>query len=106
MLGKLFEKIISERLQVHSISTNFVHPNQLRGLKQWSITDTGLYLIHFIHTEWVKDLYTSTLAFDIIQFFPSLNHTLLPMILNKVSFDSRIFSFFSKHLINKRTQYI
>jgi len=34
MLGKLFEKIISERLQVHSISTNFVYPNQLRGLKQ------------------------------------------------------------------------
>ena len=49
ILGKLIEKVISKRLQVHSISSNFVHLNQLGGLKQYSTTDTGLYLIHFIY---------------------------------------------------------
>ena len=106
MLGKCIKKIISERLQVQSISSNFVHPNQLGGLKQQSTTDTGLYLIHLICTRWVKGLYTSTLVFDIAQFFPSLNYILLPMILNKAGFDSRISSFFSNYLINRKTQYI
>jgi len=33
-LGKLIEKIISERLQFQVVSKNFIHPNQLEGLKQ------------------------------------------------------------------------
>ena len=49
-LEKLIKKIISERLQVQSIFSNFVHPNQLGGLKQRSTTDTGLYLIYLICT--------------------------------------------------------
>jgi len=32
-LGKLIEKIISERLQKQSIVSNFIYPNQLGGLK-------------------------------------------------------------------------
>jgi len=47
---KLIEKVIGERLQVQYISSNFIHPNQLGGLKQWSTTDTGLFLIHLICT--------------------------------------------------------
>jgi len=88
------------------ISFNFVHPNQLGGLKQQSTTDTGLYLTYLICIGWVKGLYTSTLVFDIAQFFSLLNHILLPMILNKVGFDLRISSFFSNYLINRKTQYI
>jgi len=34
ILGKLIKKIISERLQVQSICSNFAHSNQLGGLKQ------------------------------------------------------------------------
>jgi len=45
----------------------------------------------------------STLAFDITQFFPSLNYQLLSMILNKAGFDSQISSFFSDYLINRQT---
>ena len=32
--SKLIEKIIRERLQFQAISNNFIHPNQLRELKQ------------------------------------------------------------------------
>jgi len=48
MLGKLIEKVISERLQVQSISFNFVHPNQLGGLKHHSTTNVDVYLTYLI----------------------------------------------------------
>ena len=44
--------------------------------------------------------------FDIAQFFSSLNHKLLLLILNKAKFNIRISHFFSNYLINKQTQYI
>ena len=33
MLGKFIKKVIGERLQFHTISNNFIHPYQFRGLK-------------------------------------------------------------------------
>jgi len=65
MLGKFIEKVIGERLQFQAISNNFIHPNQLGGLKQQSTTDVGVFLIHFICSGWVKTLQTSILMFDI-----------------------------------------
>ena len=48
---------------------------------------------------------TSLLAFDIAQFFPSLNHYLLPLILRKVKFDPKVEKFFSNYLISRKTRY-
>jgi len=48
---------------------------------------------------------TSTLAFDITQFFPSLNHCLLPLILRKAGFDPKVDCFFSNYLIGRKTWY-
>ena len=48
---------------------------------------------------------TSFLAFDIAQFFPSLNHHLLALILGKAGFDLRVVNFFLNYLINRRTKY-
>ena len=44
-IRKLFEKMIGEHLQFHIISNNFIHPSQLRSLKQRSTIDVGLYLL-------------------------------------------------------------
>ena len=82
-LGKLIEKVIRERLQFQAISNNFIHQSQLGGFKFKFTTDTGTALTHFICTEWIKNLSTSILAFNIAQFFPSLNHHLLSYILDK-----------------------
>ena len=73
MLGKLIEKVIKERMQFYFISNNFIHLNQFRELKQYSITDVNVFLTHLIHLGWIKNSQISTLAFDIAQFFPSLN---------------------------------
>ena len=51
------------------------------------------------------NLLTSTLAFNISQFFSSLNHHLLTLILGKAKFDSRVVKFFLNYLIGRKTQY-
>ena len=73
-LGKLIEKVIAERIQFTVASNNFIHPSQLGGLKFKSTTDASVALTHIFCSGWVKDKTTSTLAFNISQFFPSLNH--------------------------------
>ena len=75
--GKLIEKVIAERLQLHIVKNDFIHSSQLGGLKFKSTTDTRIVLTHIIRSGWVKNKTTSILAFDIAQFFPSLYHCLL-----------------------------
>jgi len=72
--SKLIKKITGEMLQFQSIFNNFIHLYQLGGLKQCSTTSIGVVLTYFICICWVKNLTTSTLAFNIAQFFLSLNH--------------------------------
>ena len=62
---KLIKKVIGNRLQFHVLSNSFIYQSQLEGLKSKSTPDAGLVLTHFIHMEWVKNLTTSTLVFDI-----------------------------------------
>jgi len=73
-LGKLIEKVIAERLQFIVTSNDFIHPSQLGSLKFKSTTDAGVALTHIVQSGCVKGKTTSTLAFDISQFFSSLNH--------------------------------
>ena len=79
-VGKLIKKVVGEHLQFNMASNNFIHPSQLSSLKFKSTIDVGVALTHIIQTGWVKNLSISTLAFKIAQFFPSLNHQLLSLI--------------------------
>ena len=71
ILGKLIEKVITERIQFTVVANNFIHPSQLDSLKFKSTADAGIALTHIVRSGWVKGKSTSTLAFDISQFFPS-----------------------------------
>ena len=104
-LGKLIKKVIADRLQFHIVKNDFIHSSQLGGLKFKSTSDVGVALTHVIHLEWVKNRTTSILAFDIAQFFPSLNHYLLTLSLEKVNFDPRVTSFFADFLVQRKTNY-
>ena len=55
---------------------------------------------------WSKGRTTSTLAFDISQFFPSLNHHFLILILEKAELCSKVTSFFANYLVQRSTNYI
>ena len=98
--------MISKCLQFYTIFNNFIHPSQLRDLKLRSTIDAGVALTHIIHSGWAKSLTTSILAFDIVQFFPSLNHQLLPLILDKVELDQKISMFFKNYLVGRKTKYL
>jgi len=49
---------------------------------------------------------TSILAFNISQFFPSLNHQLLFLILEKAGLDSKVSFFFKNYLVRRKTSYV
>ena len=105
-IGKLFKKIIGKHLQFHMISDNFIHHNQLGGLKQRFTADIEVALTHIICLEWVKNLVMSTLVFNIAQFFPFLNHQLLSLIPDKMGLDHKISIFFKNYLVGRKTTYL
>ena len=105
-LGKLIEKVIAERLQFIVASNNFVYPSQLRGLKSKSTADAGVILTHIVQSEWTKERNTSTLAFNIAQFFPSLNYRFLILVLEKADLNPKVLNFFASYLIQRSTKYL
>jgi hypothetical protein len=54
----------------------------------------------------MKGLKTSIVAFDIAQFFPSLNHSLLVDILKRQGFPGKVVKFFSSYLKDHSTQFL
>ena len=98
--------MIGERLQFFLISNNFIHSCQLGNLKYRSTSDIDVALTHFIRSEQVKNLITSILAFNIVQFFPLLNHQLLSLIMAKAGFDPKVFIFFKNYLVSRKTKYL
>ena len=105
-LGKLIEKVIAERIQFTVTSNNFIHSSQLDRLKFKSTTDAGIALTHIVRSGWSKGKTTSILVFDISQFFPSLNHQLLSLILEKAGLDPKVSSFFENYLVRRKMSYI
>jgi len=104
--GKLIEKAISNRLQFNTIANRFLDPNQLGGIRQRSTTDTSIYLTHLIHASWLKQCHMSVIAFDIVQFFPSLNHNFLSICLKKASLNTNIRNFFRSYHSGQSTLYL
>jgi len=68
--------------------------------------NTGIALTHIVRSGWAKGKTTSTLTFDISQFFPSLNYQLLTLILEKADLDPRVSTFFVNYLVKRKTNYI
>jgi len=94
-----------ERLQFIVIGNSFIHLSQLGGLKTKSTSDTGIALTHIVYSGWTKNKSTSVLAFDIVQFFPSLNHCLLTIILRKAELEPKVALFFADYLVKRKTNY-
>ena len=105
-LGKLTKKVITERVQFIVAKNNFIHLCQLGGLKHKSTIDAGVALTHIVRSGWTKGKTTSTLAFDILQFFPSLNHHLLMSILYKADLEPKVATFFANYLVQRKTNYV
>jgi hypothetical protein len=99
-LGKMFEKMLSNRLQFEAAKHRVLHPNQCGGVCQNSTKDAGCFLTHIVWAEWCAKLKTSMVAFDLAQFFPSINHDVLLSILDKQGFTPEVVMFFRSYLVN------
>ncbi|PPQ94558.1 hypothetical protein CVT25_012311, partial [Psilocybe cyanescens] len=97
-VGKLIEKMLSNRIQFDGVASDVFHPNQIGGIRQQSTEDAGLILTHM-------GLKTSVIAFDVAQFFPSLNHEVLMAILRNLGCSNNVVKFFSHYLVSCSTQY-
>jgi len=105
-MDKLIEKVISHRLQFHLSANKFLDPNQLGGIRQWSTIDAEMYLMHLICTSWAKECHISIIAFDIVQFFPLLNHDFLHLCLAKAGLNANVLRFFRNYHSNRSTTYV
>jgi len=105
-LEKLIEKMLSNRIQYDMIAYDLVDPNQFGGICQRSTKDAGLYLTHLVRTGWARGLKTSIIAFDITQFFPSINHDALMAILRKQGFPPLVVDFFASYLVGRSMSYM
>ncbi|PPQ93215.1 hypothetical protein CVT25_015211, partial [Psilocybe cyanescens] len=104
-VGKLIEKMLSNCIQFDGVASDVFHPNQIRGICQRSTKDASLILTHMMHVGWAKGLNISVIAFDVAQFFLSLNHEVLMAILQKLGFSDNVIKFFSHYLVGRSTQY-
>jgi len=104
-IGKLIEKVIGERLQFLVVRNDFIYSSQLEGLKFKLTIDVGITLIHIICSGWSINCFTSTLTFDITQFFPSLNYCFLTRILHKMGLNNQVVNFFGNYLSDRKTSY-
>jgi hypothetical protein len=104
-LGKLVEKMLARRLQFDGVAHGAFEPMQFGGVAQWSTEDAGVYLTHLVHAGWALGRQTSVVAFDIAQFFPSLNHQVLLQIIDLLGFPAVVGNFFRSYLVGRRTTY-
>ncbi|CAA7270639.1 unnamed protein product [Cyclocybe aegerita] len=101
----LFIVLANACLRFDAVKHDIFHPNQLGGIHQRSTEDAGLILTHLVRAGWVKGLQTSALAFDIAQFFPSINHEMFMAVLRKQGFSPVLVEFFASYLVGRSTVY-
>ena len=104
-MGKLFEKMIANHLQFEAAKEGILHPCQFGGVRQNSTEDTGIYLTHLVCAGWAKGLKTSVVAFDLAQYFPSLQHGVIITLLKCMGFATQVCDFFVDYLVGRSTQY-
>ena len=95
----------SWQLQFLIVRNDFIHPSQLGGLKFKSTIDADVALMYIIRLGWSRNCLTSTLTFNIAQFFPFLNRCFLTRILHKMGLDNWVVNFFGNYLSNRKTSY-
>ena len=72
-------------------------------MTQQSTKDASIFLTYLVQADWDKRLKTSIIVFDIIQFFLSLNHSMLTLILRYFEFPDCIMDLFSDYFVGRST---
>ncbi|KAF8624372.1 hypothetical protein AX15_005910 [Amanita polypyramis BW_CC] len=105
-VGKLLSKILVARLQDEALKFDLLHLLQFGGIKQRSTMDAGLILTEFVKKARDSGQFTSCLAIDMAQYFPSLNHLVLRTMLMKLGFVLNITNLFASYFKDQVTIYL
>ena len=64
----------------------------------------GSYLTHLMRAGWTKGYKTSVVAFDLAQYFPSLNHSVITLLLDHMGFADVVVNFFVDYFVGQFTK--
>lgn len=67
--------------------------------KKREIVMAGICLFHLVHAGWAKRLKTSVVAFDLAQYFLSLNHDIITYLLTRMGFPAPMMELFKFYLV-------
>src|ERR1700760_3766486 len=87
------------------VCANLIHPLQMGGIQQRSTVDASACLIHKIVQARDAGLFTTALAVDIAQFFPSIQHNMLTRILANQGFPPFVVQCIQNWLQKRMTTY-
>ena len=90
-------------MQDEAVQFAIFHPCQFGGVQQNS--NVGIYLLHLVHAGWAKELKTSVVAFNLVQYFLSLNHDIITYLLARMGFPTPMVEFFKSYLVGQKTRW-
>lgn len=105
VIGKLWEKLIANRIQTECKKFSLLHLSQCGGVRGHSTEDAGLILVHHLRQAKAKGLSSSSLAIDIDQFFPSVNHSVLLATMDRMGFPEEILTLMNDYVKDRTTHF-
>ena len=102
-LAKLFTKCLTRRLQNEDRRHEIFHPLQFGGMQHHSTLDTAMAMMHEISEARSRGLTVTCVAFDVAQFFPSIDHEALLTILEFQGFAKKVVQIIKSYLQNRTT---
>ena len=82
-----------------------LHPYQFGGTRQHSTIDAASMLTNHIRLGWKARMVTSVLAFDVAQFFPSVQHDLLLRTLERYGFSAKYIRFLASYFTGRTSSF-
>ena len=104
-LGKLLTKILANRLQHDAAAFGLLHPGQFGGIQKHATIDAGLVLMDYVNKHRERGWHSSVCAIDVAQFFPSLSHAVMSIILERLGFSPIIVAVIKSYFSDQVTEY-
>ncbi|KAF8622780.1 hypothetical protein AX15_006752 [Amanita polypyramis BW_CC] len=96
---------IAKCLQYEAWAHNLLHPNQFGGIIGHSASDAALLFTEHSYQAKLQGLFTSVLAVDIAQFFPSIKPHIAVKIYCRQGFAEHLVQFLGSYLSDRTTSY-
>ncbi|KAF8626072.1 hypothetical protein AX15_005095 [Amanita polypyramis BW_CC] len=104
-ISKLLMGVIAKRMQAEVRTFNLLHPNQYGGIIGCSASDAALLFTEHCYQAKLQGLFTSVLAVDITQFFPSIKGHIAIEIYRQQGFAEPLVQFLGSYLSDRQMIY-